>query len=577
MLSAAEQLFLEQVNRARLDPLAEAARFGIALNEGLAPGTLDGSFSRQPLAANDFLTLAARGHSADYQTGGVVGGHTGSDGSSPADRAERAGYGSRFVGENLGFMAATNPGGTGPAFSAAQAMTVGHGLTNSRGHHEALFLSPGHRENMLFASYTEAGIGQDLRQQVNPGWAEGADVGPYPWTSSVVTSKFGREAVGERFLTGVIYGDSDNDAFYSIGEGLANIGITLGALGTTSAAAGGYGLKLAAGLTGLTAVSFSMNGQTLGAQVALGSGNVKLDLVGGVRLMASSDLVLGAGITEGGLLGLGNLSLTGNDLDNLLIAGRGNNIIHGGAGVDTVVFSGVMADYQITVTGGTVTVTDQRSDTRAQGTNTLTEVERLQFADQLHLLTPPPPPPPDPVPGDGPLTLSGHVHGAGLAGLAGAQVTFTPADGGALLVYSADQGSFTMHPHAQASGHLSASRAHGAGDPAITAADALDVLRLALGLPPSFGPAQAAHFVAADINADGRITATDALEVLRAAVGLASTHAPRWIFVDSALDLDGLGLDAANTQVPTGIAIAGMAGDLTDLSMTGILLGHMSG
>ena len=38
--TALEQMLLELINRARLDPAAEAARFGIDLNEGLAPGTI---------------------------------------------------------------------------------------------------------------------------------------------------------------------------------------------------------------------------------------------------------------------------------------------------------------------------------------------------------------------------------------------------------------------------------------------------------------------------------------------------------------------------------------------------------
>ena len=577
MLTAAEQFFLEQVNRARLDPLAEAARFGIDLNDKLAPGTLDGSFSRQPLAANDILTLAARGHSDDYQTGGVVGGHTGSDGRSPADRAEDAGYGSRFVGENLGFMAATNPGSSGLAFSAADAMTTGVGLAGGQSHHEGLFESAGHRQNMLFADYVEAGIGQDLRKQTNPGWANGEDVGPNPWTSSVVTAKFGREAFGDRFLTGVIYTDSDSDNFYSIGEGVTGAGISLGAASTASATAGGYALQLGAGATGLTTVTFSVNGQTLGAQVALGTGNVKLDVVNGTRLLASSDLVLGAGVTQGGLLGLDDLSLTGNDLDNLLIAGRGNNTIDGGAGTDTVLFTGAMAEYQITVTGGTVTVTDLRTDTNAQGTNALTNIERLQFADQLHILPQPEPEPepaPDPVPGDGPLGLSGHVQGLGMGALTGAQVTFVPTSGTELLVFSTADGSFLMHPQMGASGHLDASRSHQSGDPVITAADALDVLRLAVGLTPSFGAASTANFIAADINGDGQITATDALEVLRAAVGLTTEHAPRWVFINTE-DLDMLELSAANTSYDSGLDLDAIMAATSGLEMTGILLGNM--
>lgn len=39
-LSAAEQYAIELINRARLDPAAEALRYGVALNAGLSAGTI---------------------------------------------------------------------------------------------------------------------------------------------------------------------------------------------------------------------------------------------------------------------------------------------------------------------------------------------------------------------------------------------------------------------------------------------------------------------------------------------------------------------------------------------------------
>ena len=61
--TATEQLVLELINRARLDPLAEALRFGIALNEGVPAGSTISSAAKQPLAMNDQLLAAAHGHS----------------------------------------------------------------------------------------------------------------------------------------------------------------------------------------------------------------------------------------------------------------------------------------------------------------------------------------------------------------------------------------------------------------------------------------------------------------------------------------------------------------------------------
>jgi uncharacterized protein YkwD len=53
-----------------------------------------------PLALSDSLQRAAAAHAADMAARGTMG-HSGSDGSTPAERATRAGYAWRFVGENV--------------------------------------------------------------------------------------------------------------------------------------------------------------------------------------------------------------------------------------------------------------------------------------------------------------------------------------------------------------------------------------------------------------------------------------------------------------------------------------------
>ena len=49
-----EQLFLELINRARLDPAGEAVRYGIDLNKGLAAGTIT-TDQKQALTFNEYL------------------------------------------------------------------------------------------------------------------------------------------------------------------------------------------------------------------------------------------------------------------------------------------------------------------------------------------------------------------------------------------------------------------------------------------------------------------------------------------------------------------------------------------
>ncbi|MCA9009131.1 MAG: hypothetical protein KDB01_05260, partial [Planctomycetaceae bacterium] len=59
-----EQYMLELVNRARANPNAEAARYGIGLNAGLPTGTISAA-AKQPLAPQQQLIVAARLHSQD--------------------------------------------------------------------------------------------------------------------------------------------------------------------------------------------------------------------------------------------------------------------------------------------------------------------------------------------------------------------------------------------------------------------------------------------------------------------------------------------------------------------------------
>ncbi len=70
------------------------------------------------------------------------------------------------------------------------------------------------------------------------------------------------------------------------------------------------------------------------------------------------------------LLGTNDNSVTVNELDNN---------ITGNAGVNTVIFSGKSSEYKITTNQNQTIVTDTISG--RDGTNTLTDIEKLQFAD----------------------------------------------------------------------------------------------------------------------------------------------------------------------------------------------------
>lgn len=64
----------------------------------------------------------------------------------------------------------------------------------------------------------------------------------------------------------------------------------------------------------------------------------------------------------------------------MLDGGVGNDTIDGGDGVNTAVFSGNIADYEISFRNGVVRITDL---TGTDGFDKLTQVEFLQFADGI--------------------------------------------------------------------------------------------------------------------------------------------------------------------------------------------------
>ncbi|NBZ87959.1 CAP domain-containing protein [Stagnihabitans tardus] len=314
-----EQYLLELINRARLDPLGEAKRQGIDLNQGLAAGTLNGT-AKQVLAGNDALDAAAALHSV-WMLQTDIFSHTGAGGSSPGDRIADQSYAASTWGENIAWSGST---GT---------VTLEGAIA---GLHRGLFLSAGHRTNLLNGSFREVGLGAETGSF----FTQGRD-----WNAAMLTEVFAK-AGAEVFVTGVAYRDANRDRFYSLGEGQGGVTFRSGGVEAVTEAPGGYELKLAASATTLVTGqagtrSFSLTLDTTG-------GNVKLDLVDGVRLETSGSITLGAGINRATLLGVAGLSATGNAAANVLSGNAGANALSGGEGNDTLT-GGAGAD---SLTGG---------------------------------------------------------------------------------------------------------------------------------------------------------------------------------------------------------------------------------
>lgn len=316
--SIAEQLMIELVNRARLDPLAEAARQGVDLNAGLAAGTIS-TTARQVLAPNTALQQAADAHS-DWMLDTNTFSHAGAGGSTAGTRMANAGYtfsGAWGWSENLAWW------GTTGSFDP---------VTVIREQHNGLYNSAGHRTNMFGTASREIGIGQEL--------------GPYDgYNSSMVTQNYAYSGTA-RFLTGVAIEDADGDLFYTPGEGRGGVSLAVdGGPQATSTAAGGYGLA-AISAAGTVTVTVTAGGQQSRLDARFGSENIKLDVLvdaegKAVKFLTSGSItLLDDTVRDIALLGVASARLVGSAGDDTLTGNGGSNVLDGGAGHDLIQGSG---------------------------------------------------------------------------------------------------------------------------------------------------------------------------------------------------------------------------------------------
>jgi Ca2+-binding RTX toxin-like protein len=116
------------------------------------------------------------------------------------------------------------------------------------------------------------------------------------------------------------------------------------------------------------------------ALVEGGSGN---DVLQGGQLVRGG---VGADVIEGGSIAAilegdeGNDSITGKSFNDTITGGAGDDSINGGDGVDTATYAGNYADYTVTeISYNTFRVHD---DTGNDGTDTIVDINKIQFADQ---------------------------------------------------------------------------------------------------------------------------------------------------------------------------------------------------
>ncbi len=306
--TAQELLDIALINRARLDPAGEAARYGIDLNEGLAPGTITAT-SKQPLAFSGMLDTAALGHSQSMITNDYFAHVDPTDKSTPSSRVSATGYSASTVGENISARGSTG------AIDATMQVPL---------QHQDLFVDAGepgrgHRTNMLDDSFAQIGTGV----------ATGVTTKVFGSTFNTImlTEDYAAPRAGGQFLTGIAYNDADANAFYSVGEGRSGISIATSSGNYVTGNAGGYSGAIGAGPQTLT-----FSGGDLAAPVSLqatitAGRNALVDIVGQSTIETSTSISELSGVSK--IIGLGTLGLD-------LTAGAGNDTIVGAGGNDTL-------------------------------------------------------------------------------------------------------------------------------------------------------------------------------------------------------------------------------------------------
>ncbi len=310
-LTAAEQYGIELLNRARLNPMAESAKYNVGLNQGIRDIDTQtagvqklSSTQKQALAPNQAIDTASTKHAA-WMISTDKFSHTGYGGSDAGQRMSKAGY-KGVWGENIAYQ----PYGR----SVEETINM---------QHASLMKSAYHRANLLTGYFQEVGYSQVI------GGFRGS-------SGSMLTQNFGVQIEPKHaFITGVAYNDRNGNNFYNIGEGQGGIRFdNADGPDAVTASAGGYAVKVSQQST--VNINLGDNREFGSVTIRVSFTNVKLDLVNKDTLFIAGNATLNGGIDDIRLLGINDNSLVGDDANNHIWGNAGNNLLNGKVGADSL-------------------------------------------------------------------------------------------------------------------------------------------------------------------------------------------------------------------------------------------------
>jgi uncharacterized protein YkwD len=262
---------LQLINEARVNPPAAAQMVSnnltpdvqqtlqyYGVNLGTAVQAISSATPLPPVAWNPALAVSAQAHSQDMANTKVQS-HTGSDGSSPEQRMQQAGYYNLASNTENAYAYATS------AKEAMQAFLIDWGVSSN-----------GHRKNIQ-----QPGVSvQNANRDVGIGIVQ---TGNSSFGPMVVTQDFASRTNEQAQLVGVAFYDNAGTRFYQPGEGQGGLQIDAVNLQTGQVSstqtwdAGGYELSLAPGRYRIIASLNNTVFQT--TNITVGTVNVEQDFI----------------------------------------------------------------------------------------------------------------------------------------------------------------------------------------------------------------------------------------------------------------------------------------------------------
>jgi Ca2+-binding RTX toxin-like protein len=350
----------------------------------------------------------------------------------------------------------------------------------------------------------------------------------------------------------IIYSGDGND---SVDAGDGNDLIVGGSGAGDDAYIGGAGIDTIKYTSATAAISVDLAMGTATSTQGNDLAGIGTDTLTGIENIIAGhyfDILVGSALANVIDAGTGNDTVTG---------GGGDDSIDGGAGTDQAVFGAASANYTVTSTATGITVKD---NVGTEGTDTLTNIEAIVFADQ---------------------TLS---FGKTVDIQAYSWKAHTLLEGVAVGIGSTSQstgslGSTSFAAITDTAITLSATRTVPSGEATTTSAavnlqDAIAILKMIVGLNVNAGGASLSPYqaLAADFDGNGLVELNDAIGVLKHVVGLTAPD-PVWHFVNE-IDSTVPGKANLSPGLPQTSVIATLSGGSpANVGLVGFLSGDVDG